>query len=253
MFLEPEGWTTNEVYVQGCNTSLPEDVQWRMLRSIPALRRVELMRGGYAIEYDAVATGEIGADLGARRLAGLFLAGQINGTSGYEEAAAQGLVAGINAARYAATDPEDEDFSTRRAASKVYGNSKRYLMASCWEYFAQPEVRRQGVTLAVVHPGITYTNITAHYPPWLFTLIKHPMQWIFMSRRRACLSLLQGAFEETGYGEWIGPRWFDVWGLPVKRRVRSLPPEECRRIAATAAAITDRLIDAESTYAPPHS
>lgn len=163
------------------------------------------------------------------------------------------VAVGSIAHRYAATDPEDVDFSTRRAASKVYGNSKRYLMASCWEYFAQPEVRRQGVTLAVVHPGITYTNITAHYPPWLFTLIKHPMQWIFMSRRRACLSLLQGAFEETGYGEWIGPRWFDVWGLPVKRRVRSLPPEECRRIAATAAAITDRLIDAESTYDPPHS
>jgi tRNA uridine 5-carboxymethylaminomethyl modification enzyme len=99
LFLEPEGWTTNEVYVQGCNTSLPEDVQWAMLRSIPALRNVELMRVGYAIEYDAVATGEIGADMQARRLPGLFLAGQINGTTGYEEAAAQGLMAGINAAR----------------------------------------------------------------------------------------------------------------------------------------------------------
>ncbi|HEU4327552.1 MAG TPA: tRNA uridine-5-carboxymethylaminomethyl(34) synthesis enzyme MnmG [Roseiflexaceae bacterium] len=100
MFLEPEGWSTAEMYVQGCNTSLPEDVQWAMLRSIPALRRVELMRVGYAIEYDAVATGEIGADLAARRRPGLFLAGQINGTTGYEEAAAQGLMAGINAARF---------------------------------------------------------------------------------------------------------------------------------------------------------
>ncbi len=98
MFLEPEGWSTAEVYVQGCNTSLPEDVQWAMLRSIPALREVELTRVGYAIEYDAVATGEVGPDLGARRLPGLFLAGQINGTTGYEEAAAQGLLAGINAA-----------------------------------------------------------------------------------------------------------------------------------------------------------
>ncbi|MBX0326529.1 tRNA uridine-5-carboxymethylaminomethyl(34) synthesis enzyme MnmG [Oscillochloris sp. ZM17-4] len=100
LFLEPEGWGTGEVYVQGCNTSLPEDVQWEMLRSIPALREVELMRVGYAIEYDAVATGEVGADLQARRLAGLFLAGQINGTTGYEEAAAQGLMAGLNAARH---------------------------------------------------------------------------------------------------------------------------------------------------------
>ncbi len=100
LFLEPEGWTTNEVYVQGCNTSLPEDVQWAMLRSIPALRDVQLMRIGYAIEYDAVATGEVGADLSARRLPGLYLAGQINGTTGYEEAGAQGIMAGINAARY---------------------------------------------------------------------------------------------------------------------------------------------------------
>jgi tRNA uridine 5-carboxymethylaminomethyl modification enzyme len=112
MFLEPEGWNTSEVYVQGCNTSLPEDVQWDMLRAIPALRRAEIMRVGYAIEYDAVATGEIGPDLSAKRLrgpdggrGGLFLAGQINGTTGYEEAAAQGIVAGINAARYVQGQP----------------------------------------------------------------------------------------------------------------------------------------------------
>ncbi len=105
LFLEPEGWGTSEVYVQGCNTSLPEDVQWAMLRSIPALRNVELMRVGYAIEYDAVATGEIGADLQARRMPGMFLAGQINGTTGYEEAAAQGLMAGINAARHVRGEP----------------------------------------------------------------------------------------------------------------------------------------------------
>jgi tRNA uridine 5-carboxymethylaminomethyl modification enzyme len=105
LFLEPEGWGTHEVYVQGCNTSLPEDVQWAMLRSIPALRDAELMRVGYAIEYDAVATGEVGADLQTRRLPGLFLAGQINGTTGYEEAAAQGLMAGVNAARRVRGEP----------------------------------------------------------------------------------------------------------------------------------------------------
>ena len=104
-FLEPEGWQTGEVYVQGCNTSLPEDVQWQMLRTIPALRNVEIMRVGYAIEYDAVATGEILATLETKRLPGLFLAGQINGTTGYEEAAAQGLIAGINAARQVQGQP----------------------------------------------------------------------------------------------------------------------------------------------------
>lgn len=105
LFLEPEGWNTYEVYVQGCNTSLPEDVQWAMIQSIPALRDAELMRIGYAIEYDAVATGELGADMGARRLPGLYLAGQINETTGYEEAAAQGIMAGINAARFLAGQP----------------------------------------------------------------------------------------------------------------------------------------------------
>jgi tRNA uridine 5-carboxymethylaminomethyl modification enzyme len=98
LFLEPEGWHTCEVYLQGCNTSLPEDVQWAMIRSIPALRSVEFLRVGYAIEYDAVASGEINADMSARRVDGLFLAGQINGTTGYEEAGAQGILAGINAA-----------------------------------------------------------------------------------------------------------------------------------------------------------
>jgi tRNA uridine 5-carboxymethylaminomethyl modification enzyme len=104
-FLEPEGWRTTEVYVQGCNTSLPEDVQWAMIRSIPALKNAEIMRVGYAIEYDAVATGEIVATLETKRLPGLFLAGQINGTTGYEEAAAQGLIAGINAARQVQRQP----------------------------------------------------------------------------------------------------------------------------------------------------
>lgn len=100
LFLEPEGWRTNEVYVQGCSTSLPEDVQWRLIRSIPALRNAEIMRIGYAVEYDAVPPSEITAWLESKRVAGLFLAGQINGTSGYEEAAGQGIMAGINAALY---------------------------------------------------------------------------------------------------------------------------------------------------------
>jgi tRNA uridine 5-carboxymethylaminomethyl modification enzyme len=97
LFLEPEGWETHEVYVQGANTSLPEDVQWQMLRSIPALRDAEIMRIGYAVEYDAVPSTEITAALESKRVRGLFLAGQINGTSGYEEAAGQGILAGINA------------------------------------------------------------------------------------------------------------------------------------------------------------
>jgi len=98
IFLEPEGWRTGEIYVQGMNTSLPEDVQLTMLRSIPALAHAEMMRVGYAVEYDYVPSDQLSASLQTKAVAGLFLAGQINGTSGYEEAAAQGIMAGINAA-----------------------------------------------------------------------------------------------------------------------------------------------------------
>ncbi len=98
LFLEPEGWHSGEVYVQGFFTGMPEDVQLAMLRSIPALRSAEIMRPGYAIEYDSVPCQEVTAGLETKRIGGLFHAGQINGTSGYEEAAAQGLVVGINAA-----------------------------------------------------------------------------------------------------------------------------------------------------------
>lgn len=101
IFLEPEGRNTQEVYVQGLSTSLPEDVQKQMLASIPGLEKVEMMRAGYAIEYDAVVPTQLWPTLETKIVECLYTAGQINGTSGYEEAAGQGLMAGINAARKA--------------------------------------------------------------------------------------------------------------------------------------------------------
>ncbi|MEQ8201081.1 MAG: tRNA uridine-5-carboxymethylaminomethyl(34) synthesis enzyme MnmG [Syntrophomonadaceae bacterium] len=98
LFIEPEGRDTDEMYVQGLNTSLPEDVQIRVLRSIPGLENVHMIRTGYAIEYDYVIPTQASLTLENKVVTGLFTAGQINGTSGYEEAAAQGLIAGINAA-----------------------------------------------------------------------------------------------------------------------------------------------------------
>jgi len=97
-FLEPEGLHTHEVYVNGMSTSLPMEVQWEIVRSIPGLEAAEMLRPGYAIEYDSVDATELDRTLRVKSMEGLYLAGQINGTSGYEEAACQGIMAGINAA-----------------------------------------------------------------------------------------------------------------------------------------------------------
>jgi tRNA uridine 5-carboxymethylaminomethyl modification enzyme len=116
LFLEPEGHDTNEVYLNGFSTSLPAGMQQDLVRMIPGLEEAKIIRPGYAIEYDFVDPRELGPDLQSRRLCGLFHAGQINGTTGYEEAACQGLVAGINAAAFV---KRRQPFRLRREESYI--------------------------------------------------------------------------------------------------------------------------------------
>ena len=140
------------------------------------------------------------------------------------------VVVGSIAHNYSKTDPDSIDFADRTQASKVYGNAKRYLMFSMYELFGA----EQDVTVSVTHPGITFTGITAHYPKVIFALIKHPMKIIFMKPKKAVLSVLRGVFEPCGDSQWIGPRLFDVWGIPKKKILKTVSEDEQKFIGATA-------------------
>ena len=141
---------------------------------------------------------------------------------------------------YSKTDKSDMDFSTRRQSNLVYGNSKRFLTYSLFSLFKGTD------RLSIVHPGITLTGITAHYPPLIFAIIKHPMKVIFMSPKKAALSVLRGLFDHTENGEWIGPRIFNIWGLPEKSRLNFCDKKEAAFIKKTAENLYNQMKKADS-------
>ena len=148
------------------------------------------------------------------------------------------VAVGSIAHNYSVTDENDIDFRTRKQASRVYGNAKRYLMYGLHELFRE----ETEASLAIAHPGITFTNITSHYPPLIFAIIKYPMKVIFMRPRAAALSVVRGVLEGSEYRTWIGPRLFDVWGKPNVKRLRTATDEEIARIDRAARRIYEELL-----------
>lgn len=154
-----------------------------------------------------------------------------------EKKSAKVVIVGSIAHNYSKTNPENIDFTSVKADSKVYGNAKRYLML----YFYEKYKNESKISMSVTHPGITFTNITAHYPKLIFAIIKHPMKIIFMKPKKAALCVLKGVFEDCKYGEWIGPRWFNVWGLPRKQRLKTFKNKEAEKVFETSENILKNL------------
>lgn len=136
------------------------------------------------------------------------------------------VAVGSIAHNYSKLDLNDVDFSTRKKSSLAYGNAKRFLIFSLFELFKG----EKEATLSVVHPGITFTGITNHYPKLIFALIKHPMKIIFMKPKKAALCIINGIFEATDYHSWIGPKIFNVWGLPKNKCLKTCSKEESEKI-----------------------
>lgn len=145
------------------------------------------------------------------------------------------VAVGSIAHTYSRSDLNDIDFRGTKKSSLAYGNAKRWLMFALYELFKGTD------TLAITHPGITFTNITAHYPKLIFAIIKHPMKIIFMKPKKASLSILSGIFNPTKIGFWIGPKIFNVWGMPENKKLKSFNKDESLRIFKISEEIYNKL------------
>lgn len=135
------------------------------------------------------------------------------------------ITLGSVAHNYSKIDINDIDFSTRKKHSKIYGNSKRYLMFSLYELFENTKVN-----LAIVHPGVTLTNMTNHYPKAINWLVKLGIKLVFPKPKKAVLSILLGTVQSTKKYEWIGPRVLNVWSYPKLSKLKTCTPEESKKI-----------------------
>ena len=142
------------------------------------------------------------------------------------------IAVGSIANSYSETDKEDIDFSSRKKSSLIYGNAKRYLMYSL--------ALSESDAVEIAHPGITFTNITAHYPKLIFAIIKHPMKVIFMKPKKASLGVIKAMKDEHIPFSWTGPRLFDVWGLPKRKRLKRISESEMKRISSVSEEVIER-------------
>ncbi len=143
------------------------------------------------------------------------------------------IAVGSIAHNYSRIDASDVDFSTRKKASLVYGNAKRYLTYSLLD-LTEGDV-------AIAHPGITFTGITSHYPKLIFAIIKHPMKLIFMKPRKAALSIVSAIFTDCHKNQWTGPRIFDIWGLPSMKKLNTAKETEIHEICRIADKIYNKI------------
>ena len=140
------------------------------------------------------------------------------------------IALGSIAHNYSKINKNDIDFSNEKKSSKIYGNSKRFLMFSLYELFKE----EQKVKLSIVHPGVTLTNMTNHYPKAINWLVKIGIKLLFPNVEKATLNVLKGIYSSCDYHEWIGPKIFNIWGQPTKKKLKTCSTSESKQIFVIA-------------------